>query len=330
MPEQYHAGFLAHGLDLDFASTDKGDRDIRWLAAAAPGGMSSMGEQRQVSSGSRMRRAAAEPLLRSYAAHPEVDAVILSGSTARGQADRWSDVEIGVFWSQPPSEGRRRELAHLARGCRLFDYYDSERCWADDLDLEPAGLLGEVVHMLTSDAETFVQDVTARFDPDPMKRNVVAGIVDGIAVDGAPVIERWRRLATPYPRELAVAVVGATGMIDHFTRWEVAHERGNSMQLAHLLSTAAKQLLDMLMALNGVYGPKPEKWQAHITTNLKVAPADLPTRLSSVFTDKPPQAAATLASLVEETYDLVESELPEVDVQRFRQVFRYARPPLET
>jgi hypothetical protein len=220
-------------------------------------------------------------------------------------------------------------LAHLARSCRLFDYYDSELCWADDLALEPEGLLSEVVHMLTSDAETFVQDVTARFDPDPMKRNVVAGIVDGIAVDGAPVIERWQRLATPYPRELAVAVIGATGMIDHFTRWEVAYERGNSMQLAHMLSTAAKQLLDILMALNGVYGPKPEKWQVHITASLELAPADLPTRLGSVFHDKPPQAAATLASLVEEAYDLIESNLPEVDVQRFRQVFRYARPPLQ-
>lgn len=283
----------------------------------------------QVSAGSRWRRAAVEPLLESYAGAPEIDALMVSGSTARGQADRWSDVEIGVFWSGPPAEVRRRELAAVARDCRHFDYYQDEKCWADDLDLEPDGLLGEVVHMLTADADAFVQDVCVRFDPDPMKRNVVAGIVDGYAAGGAAVIGQWKKLATPYPHQLAVEVVRATGMIDHFSRWQMLHERDNPMQLAHLFSAAAKQMLDILMAVNGLYGPKPEKWLNHIAPGLQHAPANLPGRLHSVFTNPPPQAAATLTALIEETYDLVEAELPEVDVQLFRRVFHYARPPLE-
>ncbi len=38
-------------------------------------------------------------------------AVIIAGSVGRGIADRYSDVEVGVFWTKPPSEGERRALA---------------------------------------------------------------------------------------------------------------------------------------------------------------------------------------------------------------------------
>jgi hypothetical protein len=209
--------------------------------------------------------------LAAYAAAVEVDAVILSGSVARGHADRWSDVEIGVFWAVPPSEDRRRQLATTARNCRLFPYDDAERWWADDLELEPNGLLTEVVHMLTTDAEAVVHDVTREFEPDPAKRNVVAGILDGQPAAGDALIRNWQQRATPYPRELAAAVVDATGMIDHFSRWRMLHERDNPLQLAQMFSTSAKQMIDMLMAVNGRYGPKPEKWLALIATDASFA-----------------------------------------------------------
>ncbi len=283
-----------------------------------------------VSAASRWRRAAVAPLLRSYASDPAVDAVVVSGSTARGHADRWSDVEMGVFWSTTPSDDRRRDLAASAQNCRLFPYDESERCWADDLELEPDGLLTEVVHMLTADAETFVNDVTQRFDPDPGKRNVVAGILDGQPASGEVLIGRWQRQATPYPRELALAVVNAFGMIDHFQRWRVLYERDNPMQLARQFSSAARQMIEVLMAVNGQYGPKPEKWLARAIAGMQTAPPDLFPRLHSVFTDPAaPQAAATLTTLIEQTYDIVAECLPEVDVQRLRQVFRHQRPPID-
>jgi len=46
---------------------------------------------------SAWREGLARPLLAAYAAVPDVAAVALSGSAARGTADRWSDVEITVF-----------------------------------------------------------------------------------------------------------------------------------------------------------------------------------------------------------------------------------------
>jgi hypothetical protein len=41
----------------------------------------------------------------------------------------------------------------------------------------------------------------------------------------------------------------------------------------------------------------------------------------------PPAAAAALTNLVEEAYDRVAEHLPEVDVDRMRAIFRFARQP---
>ena len=38
-----------------------------------------------------------------YAADPRVEAIAAAGSVGRGCADRWSDVEIGIYWSDEPS-----------------------------------------------------------------------------------------------------------------------------------------------------------------------------------------------------------------------------------
>ena len=56
---------------------------------------------------SQWRHNLAHPLAPIYAANPHVAAVLLGGSTARGHADRYSDIELGVFWHQPPTDAER-------------------------------------------------------------------------------------------------------------------------------------------------------------------------------------------------------------------------------
>ncbi len=51
-----------------------------------------------------------------YSGDPRVLAVMAGGSVARGCADEYSDVEIGVFWDTPPSEEDRRDAARRMGG----------------------------------------------------------------------------------------------------------------------------------------------------------------------------------------------------------------------
>lgn len=287
----------------------------------------------QSSAQSRWRREAVAPLLTAYAGHPGVEAVLLSGSVARGDADRWSDVEIGVSWSTPPSDAGRRELATAGGvdSCRLFPYDEAEEVWCDDLHLgapTPDGLLVEVVHIRTASLERVLTLVLDEYSPDPTALNAVQAIVDGVPVHGDALVAGWQARVADYPRGLAVAVVESAGVIDHFWRWEMLVARHNPVMLAGMFSAVSERVLSILLALNRRYGPKP-KWFDQIAASLLLAPPNLADRLRTVFVLEPAAAAAALAELVEETFTLVETELPEVDVERLRAIFRNRRRPLD-
>src|SRR4028119_1532035 len=69
-----------------------------------------------------------------YANHGKVEAVYVFGSVSYGCADEYSDVEIGVIWSEPPTES---ELATMARAAgatsRQESHYIAEiGAWTDE------------------------------------------------------------------------------------------------------------------------------------------------------------------------------------------------------
>lgn len=55
-----------------------------------------------MTSNSQWRYEIAERVAQQYAQIPDVVAVMIGGSTARGHADKFSDIELGVFWKRPP------------------------------------------------------------------------------------------------------------------------------------------------------------------------------------------------------------------------------------
>ena len=279
------------------------------------------------------------PVLDAYAGCAAVDAVMLSGSTARGDADRWSDTEVGVFWSRPPTADERAAVAEAARAAdlRMVTGEDANPPWYDHLYLgagRPDGLMVEVIHTLTAGVDDTLDTVLGSCDPVPPALDALKGIVDGREVSGAraDVVARWKERAASYPRGLAVAVARRDGAIEQFWRWRMLVERDNPLLLAREFNRIASQLLNVLHALNGRYCGHPSAFKRldAMEDELTVAPRGLAARLRAVFTLPAPEGAQVLRGLVEDTYDLVEVHLPEVDVERLRTLFRSDRTPLET
>src|SRR5262245_56324184 len=107
---------------------------------------------------SQWRLALARQLAPLYAANPHVAAVLVGGSTARGHADRFSDIELGIFWHEPPTDEERGVVIEQAKGDldRLYPYDPAEEVWADDFkmgraapDQPGSGILVEAVHYTT-------------------------------------------------------------------------------------------------------------------------------------------------------------------------------------
>jgi hypothetical protein len=132
-----------------------------------------------------------------------------------------------------------------------------------------------------------------------------------------------------YPEGLALAVVKRYAQIDHFWRWEMWLERdANLMMMVRAFAEVQFRLLHVLLGINRVYYSG-FKWLDAVAERLQHKPDDLARRLAQVYQIEPAAGAAALAALVEETYDLIERHLPQVDVARLRAIFRYQRPHWE-
>ncbi len=287
---------------------------------------------------SQWRFAFARNLASIYAANSHVAAVIVSGSTARGHADRYSDIELGVFWHRPPTDADRRSAAEAIGGDlhRLFPYDPEEEVWSDDYflgrshpDQAKSGVLLEVGHYTTDYVNRTFDAVLRDHDPAPLKQNFIAGIVHAMPLYNTELVQEWKARAAVYPDGLRLAVVRQHAQIDHFWRSEMWLARSENLTMLYQsFVQAQQQMLHVLLGLNKVYYFG-FKWLDVIVERLEQKPPNFLHWLRRAYQVDPAAGAQEVSALVEEVYDLIEIELPEIDVDWLRAVFRYRRPQWE-
>jgi hypothetical protein len=284
---------------------------------------------------SQWRLSLARTLAREYATMPGVTAAFVGGSTARKQADRYSDLELCVIWTAGPTEQDRANIVAQIGGDlhRLYPYDSQEQLWEDvffmgrDQDNTPkSGCQVEVGHYLQGTLERFIDRVLQQYDADEGLHNLMAGILDSAPLLNAPVLDRWKARLRQYPDALQLAVIQRHGIIDHFWRWEMYVARANNrMELAALMTSILHQVLHLLLGLNRVYYGG-FKWLDTLVDRLPLAPPNLGERIRSVYVLPPRAAAEEVSRIVDQTFALIEEHVGGVDVSRFRQVFFFRRP----
>ena len=70
--------------------------------------------------------ALAEQIVLTYSDHPSIKAVMVGGSVSRGYADRYSDLEVGVFWADAPTEAERKSAVESVGG-KLLTFDEAPR-----------------------------------------------------------------------------------------------------------------------------------------------------------------------------------------------------------
>jgi predicted nucleotidyltransferase len=282
-----------------------------------------------------LRRAFAEEIVAAYAGDQRVVAVLLGGSAARGHADRYSDIELFVIWREPPTEADRA-MAIAAAGGDLVTLYpvddnDVGPLWQDAWKIgrlgdEPyTGVEVDGSHLLVGTVERVLGDVVDLCDPDPTKQVAVGGILHSIPLHGAQLIANWQERAARYPDGLRVAVVKAHAQIEFLWRLDAYVARDNPVAGHQLLSAVHEDLLHVLLGLNRVYFTGFKSLTA-VVSDLPIAPHDLLERIRASYPLRARTSRAIVTALVEETHDLVEEQLPEIDVERLREILRYDRP----
>jgi hypothetical protein len=208
---------------------------------------------------------------------------------------------------------------------RLFPFDAAEDVWCDDLSLGSDAVLAEVTHALVAKAEEQLDRLLLECDPDPRLLNFAQGVTDAVPAQESRLLDGWKGRLREYPDDLRAAAIRRNAQIDHFWRWRVFVGRRNPMLSASAFGDVAVRLHATVLALNRRYGPG-LKSPDTLPELFEIAPPDFASRLRDSFALDAPQQAAALAELVLETYDLIEREVPAVDVARLREIFRHERP----
>jgi hypothetical protein len=261
--------------------------------------------------------------------------VLAGGSTARGHADQFSDVELMVLWSTAPTDLERRAVITAAGGDLhwLWPYDPASELWEDayfmgrnEADDAKSGCLLEVSHCLVPTVIARIEQVVVQSLAEEDLLNLMAGIVDGHILVGADLISPWKDQIAPYPDALQRAVLERYGSIDHFWRWAMYLRRGPNMpELYGMFTTILHHVMHLILAVNRRYFGG-WKWIAPTMEHCHRRPDRFMERANALYHVPPQEGAALLAALVDETFDLVERHVVGVDVHGMRALFHWQRP----
>jgi len=257
-----------------------------------------------------------------------VRAALVGGSVSHGCADRYSDIELGIFWSTVPSDDERRATIARASGVLTqFSAYDARQEGAAEA-YTLRGVVIEARHRLVTTVAQFLGDVLERHDTAVPKQQLLAVIHHAIPIAGTTLVRQWQERTARYPDGLAEAVVRENVRFIPAQIQTMLAERDDCLRLYESFCATEQAILAVLMGLNRIYHPG-FKWVDRTITVMPVAPDNLPARLKQPFRSDPRAGVAQLHTLVEETFALVDMHLPAVDTAALRAQFRQRRPVWE-
>jgi predicted nucleotidyltransferase len=273
--------------------------------------------------------ALAQQLAPYYHANPKVAAVLVEGSVARGYADRFSDIDLAVFWSEAPTEKERRDVIKRASGrhVQLSPPNRDKTCRSDTYEVNGGTI--NVRHVGVEATSRILADVVERYDPSLSKQQHIATLLSATPLpDSSSMLTHWQQQARVYPHELRVAMVRAYLIFDAGWEQEKLAERSDLLTLYASFCTVEKHMLLVLMGLNRIYYPG-FQWLDRLMEQMPLAPVKFASRFKQVFgivSIDPLAGVYQLHELIEETFRLVETHLSEFDTiqarARFQQRYR--------
>ena len=295
------------------------------------------------------RRRLGESVAAAYAADDAVAATAIAGSVARSWADRYSDIEVLVFWQRPPEHRQRVDAVVRSGGtidvdwsheeaaaqwrCAVIDgnghigelwpYEDDE--WAEHFYV--SGVHVGVSGFALATADAWIRALVDEAQPTDDAQMLAASLVNANDVTGAHQLEVWRRRLREFPDQLRNALVAQALEVDE-TWWNVdlLASRDDRPAFDLLLVSMAQRIIRCLLAVNRRYLPDPKpKWTRRLLGSLADAPPRICDRLDNVWGLPAQEAARLIADLFDETLDLVDATMPEFDVTGTRRFYANRR-----
>jgi hypothetical protein len=275
---------------------------------------------------SRWRFDLAREIGSAYAANPKAKVIMVAGSTGRGTADRYSDLELDVYYSEAPTVAERK-AAVAAAGGELLDYNAEaeEDEWAEEISF--GGFHVGTSTFLVETMDRYITEVVDRHGTDPLAQMRLYSLLHAQTLVGEETVRRWRKRASTYPTGLVHAMLGENLVFDGFGyAEEMFAARDDLLALYDIFCLVERQVLGALLGLNRIYLPNPSfKSMDELIAEMHLTPPDLTARLKAAFRLPPEDGVRQLHSVIEDVFRLVEAHVPGFDTREYRRKVSHRR-----
>ncbi len=272
----------------------------------------------------------AHKIAHAFTANPKVEACFVFGSAALGISDQYSDLELAFIWSQLPSVEELQATAQSVgvKGWEIEPYGEAKQAWLEQFYIY--GMKVEAGHWARDTMDNIVIDVVEHYDVSQTgllfeKQATASHLQRAIVLYGEDIIKHWQTRLSPYPEDLAVAMVQKHLKFRPFDGQQILTERLEIPMLYENNCTIVRWLLNLLFGVNRIYHPG-FKWTRYFVEEMNIKPPEFFARLERVFQSDAAGGTHELRQLSEETFDLVEKHLPQVDLKQQRETFNRLYP----
>jgi hypothetical protein len=262
-----------------------------------------------------------------YAADRGAEATLVAGSVAEGISDRWSDIDLILFYRSLPTADDLTASRDELGGTEWYPLGGAHEAGAVLEQFRVDGVACQLVHQTvdawTAQAATVLEDHAT----DSPVQKALAGLHEGLVLHGPELIAELRA-AAPYPEALAAAMV--TSHLDVFPLWrmqEALARRDADLWQRSEIVAGLQRILAILAGVNRRWFSTFQlKKVGRLVQSFDHAPPRLAERIDAALTAPTAEAVEALRSLVADTVDIVEARLPDVDVTPLR---RTLGPPIQ-
>lgn len=274
----------------------------------------------------------AQRIAAAYAAIPSAEVVMIAGSTGRGTADRYSDIEIDVYYAAWPTLAERQAAVAACGGdsAEFSTFEESDIELAESMFFN--GFYAHTSTFLSSQMDNWVQSVTIDGDPDFEGQMRMNSVRNAVTVLGHGHVARWQQAAKTYPDALVTRMLADNLDFERFYYLaDMVVYRNDTLLLNKTLLQCATQIVHVLHGLNRVYLPTPDalKWMDETLGVLEIKPEQLGRRLRNMFRVDSAEAVTMMHTLIDETHTLITAHLTHFDLTPYAASKAQVRQPFD-
>ena len=270
---------------------------------------------------SRLYAEKAIRLTKEFRKDRNVKAIILTGSSGLNIADKYSDLDVVIYFTGniPKSFFLNEKRDAISRGGNILDDF-TKHGFAVYKFIEEGKC--DFAFDTVSRFENIVRNVFIHFSTNETELQKINGFLNSTPLYGNKWVESWKKKLINYPMGLSEMVIRHNMGFFH-NLWEVEHlaiGRKDDFFFYELMTKSLKRVINILCGINRIYLPGKMKHIMQTVNEMKIKPVGLKKCVKGFYSVNKSILLDELTRIVEKTLLLSEKDFPEVKTERSRKL----------